>query len=272
MKLFLFAGLFNAAYFILGTFLFGLILNFIEDKNIYYLQNGLGRKGIIITGIIGVTIHELSHYIACKIFLHDVEKVELFRISKSKSDGVLGRVVHSREKGNIYKMIGDFFIGVAPIIIGSFLVYILINIYLGSEFRIFNMIVNIDESIEMINNLEIIKFFMHIIMAGINTLFLILNSPSLVSIKGIIILFAIYSICIHLSLSKADIENSKSAIPIVTFIILISSVVFGMLGINFNGIFIRLITYMFSIMATCIIISIPVTALSMLIAAIGSRF
>ena len=109
-------------------------------------------------------------------------------------------------------------------------------------------------------------------MAGINTLFLILNSPSLFSIKGIIVLFAIYSICIHLSLSKADIENSKSAIPIVTFIILIASVVFGMLGINFNGIFIRLITYMFSIMATCIIISIPVTALSMLIAAIGSRF
>lgn len=272
MKLFLFAGLFNAAYFILGTFLLGLILNFIEDKNIYYLESGLGRKGILITGIVGVPIHELSHYIACKIFMHKVESVELFRASKSKSDGVWGRVVHSREKGNIYKMIGDFFIGVAPVIIGSFVAYILIRFYLGSESTIFDMIVDIDGSLQMIKDKELIKFLIHIVMAGINTLFLILNSPSLLSIKGIILLFMIYSICIHLSLSRADIENSKKAIPIVVLIIVLFTVLFGIIGINFSASFIKMVTYMFSIMTICIIISIPVTALSMLIATIGSRF
>lgn len=272
MKLFLFDGLFNAAYFILGTFLLGLILNFIEDRNIDYLQNGLGRKGILITGIIGVPIHEMSHFLACKLFGHDVEKVELFRPSSSKTDGILGRVVHSRNKGNVYKMIGDFFIGTAPVIIGSFIVYILIKFYLGSEFAIFNMIINIEESMKMIENLDIIKFIIHIIMVGINTLFLIINSPSLFSIKGIILLFAIYSICIHLSLSRADIENSKSAIPVVVLIIVLCTAIFGFMGIDFSGEFIRMVTYMFLIMTTCIIISIPVTVLSMLISAIGGRF
>lgn len=272
LKLFLFDGLFNAAYFILGTFLLGLILNFIEDRNIDYLQNGLGRKGILVTGIVGVPVHEMSHFLACKLFGHDVEKVELFRPTKSKSDGVLGRVVHSRNKGNVYKMIGDFFIGTAPVIIGSFIVYMLIKLYLGSEFAIFNMIIDIDKSLEMIENLDLFKFLVHIVMAGINTLFLIINSPSLVSIKGIVLLFAIYSICIHLSLSRADIENSKSAIPIVVLIIVLCTVIFGLMGIDFSGKFIRLVTYMFLIMTTCIIISIPVTVLSMMISAIFGRF
>ena len=272
LKLFLFDGLFNAAYFILGTFLLGLILNFIEDRNIDYLQNGLGRKGILVTGIVGVPVHEMSHFLACKLFGHDVEKVELFRPTKSKSDGVLGRVVHSRNKGNVYKMIGDFFIGTAPVIIGSFIVYMLIKLYLGSEFAIFNMIIDIEKSLEMIENLDLFKFFVHIVMAGINTLFLIINSPSLVSIKGIVLLFAIYSICIHLSLSRADIENSKSAIPIVVLIIMLCTVIFGLMRIDFSGKFIRLVTYMFLIMTTCIIISIPVTVLSMMISAIFGRF
>ncbi|WP_300531440.1 hypothetical protein, partial [Peptacetobacter sp.] len=272
LKLFLFDGLFNAAYFILGTFLLGLILNFIEDRNIDYLQNGLGRKGILVTGIVGVPIHEMSHFLACKLFGHDVEKVELFRPTKSKSDGVLGRVVHSRNKGNVYKMIGDFFIGTAPVIIGSFIVYVLIKFYLGSEFTIFNMIIDIEKSLEMIENLDLFKFIVHIVMAGINTLFLIISSPSLFSIKGIVLLFAIYSICIHLSLSRADIENSKSAIPIVVLIIVLCTVIFGLMGIDFSGKFIRLVTYMFLIMTTCIIISIPVTVLSMMISAIFGRF
>lgn len=272
LKIFLIDGLFNAAYFILGTFILGLILNFIEDRNIDYLQNGLGRKGLLITGIIGVPIHEMSHFLACKLFKHDVEKVELFRPSKSKGDGVLGRVVHSRDRGNIYKMIGDFFIGTAPVIIGSFIVYILIKFYLGSEFAIFNMIINIDESMKMIEDLDLFKFIIHIIMSGINTFFLIINSPSLFSIKGIILLFAIYSICIHLSLSKADIENSKSAIPIVILIIVLCTVIFGFIGIDFNGWFIKMVTYMFLVMTICIIISIPVTAVSMMISAIGGFF
>ncbi len=78
----------------------------------------------------------------------------------------------------------------------------LIKFYLGSEFAIFNMIIDIEKSLEMIESLDLIKFLIHIVMAGINTLFLIINSPSLLSIKGIVLLFGIYSICIHLSLSS----------------------------------------------------------------------
>ncbi|TQQ84759.1 hypothetical protein EXD82_04980 [Peptacetobacter hominis] len=265
-----FEGLFNSIYFIVGIFILGLILNLIEDKNIYYLQQGTGKKGLLITGIIGVPVHELSHYITCRIFLHKVESVELFRPSALKNDGVLGRVVHSREKGNIYKMIGDFFIGTAPVIIGSIIIYSLIRLYLGSEAEIFDMIVNIDKSINMIESREIVKFILHILTAGIDTMFLILKSPSLKSIQGILILFSVYSISIHLSLSKKDIENSINASFIVALIIIILTVVLGYFGFNFGEIFTKSVTYLFMIMTMCIVICIPFTAVSIIISYIGS--
>lgn len=265
-----FEGLFNSIYFIVGIFILGLILNLIEDKNIYYLQQGTGKKGLLITGIIGVPVHELSHYITCRIFLHKVESVELFRPSALKNDGVLGRVVHSREKGNIYKMIGDFFIGTAPVIIGSIIIYSLIRLYLGSEAEIFDMIVNIDKSINMIESREIVKFILHILTAGIDTMFLILKSPSLKSIPGILILFSVYSISIHLSLSKKDIENSINASFIVALIIIILTVVLGYFGFNFGEIFTKSVTYLFMIMTMCIVICIPFTAVSIIISYIGS--
>lgn len=265
-----FEGLFNSIYFIVGIFILGLILNLIEDKNIYYLQQGTGKKGLLITGIIGVPVHELSHYITCRIFLHKVESVELFRPSALKNDGVLGRVVHSREKGNIYKMIGDFFIGTAPVIIGSIIIYNLIRLYLGSEAEIFDMIVNIDKSINMIESREIVKFILHILTAGIDTMFLILKSPSLKSIQGILILFSVYSISIHLSLSKKDIENSINASFIVALIIIILTVVLGYFGFNFGEIFTKSVTYLFMIMTMCIVICIPFTAVSIIISYIGS--
>lgn len=265
-----FEGLFNSIYFIVGIFILGLILNLIEDKNIYYLQQGTGKKGFLITGIIGVPVHELSHYITCRIFLHKVESVELFRPSALKNDGVLGRVVHSREKGNIYKMIGDFFIGTVPVIIGSIIIYNLIRLYLGSEAEIFDMIVNIDKSINMIESREIVKFILHILTAGIDTMFLILKSPSLKSIQGILILFSVYSISIHLSLSKKDIENSINASFIVALIIIILTVVLGYFGFNFGEIFTKSVTYLFMIMTMCIVICIPFTAVSIIISYIGS--
>lgn len=105
---------------VIGIFIiFGLIYNIIENKNLQYINCAFGTKGILITGIIGTTVHELSHYIICKIFAHRVREVKLFTPNKYKSEGRLGYVYHSYSYKSIYQNIGNLFIGIAPMILGT---------------------------------------------------------------------------------------------------------------------------------------------------------
>lgn len=183
---------------IIGVFIiFGFLiewLNKVSRKNLY---RAFGLPVLYITSAIGTPIHEFGHYIMCKIFFHRVVDVKWFIPSAVKNGGVLGYVEHSRDKNNIYQRVGDFFIGMGPLFVGSIL------IILGCKYLLpntFSTIFNMNE----LNIVEILK-----------TIF---SSSNLANYKFWI--FIVLAICIssHMSLSKADVKNSYYG-AIVLFII-----------------------------------------------------
>jgi hypothetical protein len=79
---------------------------------------------IIITGWIGTPIHELGHAIFCILFFHRITEIKFY--SPDLSDDTLGYVAHTYNLKSRYQRIGNFFIGIGPILFGSLILYALL--------------------------------------------------------------------------------------------------------------------------------------------------
>lgn len=103
-------------------FIFGLILYFLARSTRRVYQKSVGSTlDIIVTGWIGTPVHEIGHAIFCLLFLHKITEIKLF--DPNPDDGSIGYVNHSYNRRSIYQRIGNFFIGVGPIIFGSVVLY-----------------------------------------------------------------------------------------------------------------------------------------------------
>ncbi|HEY98392.1 MAG TPA: hypothetical protein G4O16_09470 [Dehalococcoidia bacterium] len=100
-----------------GIFIFGLLIHFLSHFMFNSLGRAFGPAGTYLVAWLGTPIHELGHVIFCIIFGHKITKVELF--SPDPQSGTLGYVNHEWKKSNPWQVLGNFFIGIGPIIVGS---------------------------------------------------------------------------------------------------------------------------------------------------------
>jgi hypothetical protein len=108
---------------LLGPLLFlAFIMNFLARKNEELSYKTLGQKMYLyVFGWLGTSVHELGHAIFAILFAHKISEIKLFTPGSGKS---LGQVKHSYTKGNPYQTIGNFFIGIGPILLGALLLWL----------------------------------------------------------------------------------------------------------------------------------------------------
>ncbi|MFC1847514.1 hypothetical protein ACFLW5_01705 [Chloroflexota bacterium] len=99
-----------------GIVLFGLLINLISQLTFRSLQRSFGRKGTYCVAWLGTPIHELGHAIFCLIFAHKITDIQFFR--PDPLTGTLGYVSHKWNRSNPWQVLGNFFIGIGPVILG----------------------------------------------------------------------------------------------------------------------------------------------------------
>lgn len=185
---------FYQVFFTIGVIvIFGFVVSFCNKK--FYSNFGKHSKFVCyITGIIGTPIHELSHALFCLIFSHKINNIKLFQIGK---DGTLGYVEHSYNPKNIYQKIGNFFIGVAPIIVISLILFIFSLILIPSFSKEIKLLIFNLNSFDVVGVLISIKDVVVSIFSNI-------------SISLFIFLLVAVNLSIHMTLSPQDIKGSIS--------------------------------------------------------------
>lgn len=103
---------------------FAIVIHWIESITERRLAERFGWKSVLWTGWLGTPIHELSHAAMCWVFRHKIKEIALFE--PDRNSGRLGYVVHTFDTRNRFQRVGNFFIGIAPLIGGSIALAVLL--------------------------------------------------------------------------------------------------------------------------------------------------
>ena len=214
--------------------IFGFILYLLSSMTRRIFAKTLGAKTeLYITGWIGTPIHELSHALFCIIFNHKISDIKLFT---TKSD-TIGYVLHSYDSRSWYQQIGNFFIGVGPIIMGTLIVYFLF-LLLAPELKenIFSVKIDYDKSAGILNIIYsgISNIFTSILNIFSNIIKNIIVSQSYKNIGFWIFIYLSISIASHMELSPADISHAWKGMLVIFAVSLIFNTLLFIIKIIFN--------------------------------------
>lgn len=214
--------------------IFGFILYLLSSMTRRIFAKTLGAKTeLYITGWIGTPIHELSHALFCIIFNHKINDIKLFT---TKSD-TIGYVLHSYDSRSWYQQIGNFFIGVGPIIMGTLIVYFLF-LLLAPELKenIFSVKIDYDKSAGILNIIYsgISNIFTSILNIFSNIIKNIIVSQSYKNIGFWIFIYLSISIASHMELSPADISHALKGMLVIFAVSLIFNTLLFIIKIIFN--------------------------------------
>ena len=221
---------------------FGLLMGRIEALNTYFIWRTLGKVGIILTGFIGTVVHEFSHFLMCLVFRHQVVEVAWFRPIQGMQDGVLGYVQHSYDPNSWYQQMGNFFIGIAPILVGPIIILLLLKIFLPQTARTYTT--TISSNMQQMNHTFSLGYILKLMWQQTIGLFKgLFTKKNMKRPVFWVFLFMVYSISTHMSLSLADLKGAAIGLVVLLGIVMALSAVVTVLHIPFKKIVPLLIKY-----------------------------
>ena len=172
-------------------------------------------------GWLGCSIHELSHAFFALIFGHKISEIALFEPNGNSES--LGHVNHSYNKNSIYQKIGNFFIGISPLLFAGIVLFLSIlilfrfDVTLLSSFRI---------STHLFADLSLLKQFGLAIWSSLITFFtIVFTGPTAFWWKSALLVYILYSTGSSMTLSKSDVGSAISGFLWLIIIFLVFNLI-----------------------------------------------
>ena len=208
----------------IGVFIiFGLILDKLELIIYSRMGSTMGHGAILVTGIVGTPLHETAHWLGCKLFGFEVLDVELFRPIASKADGILGYVKYSYSNTGIWSRIGCFITGMAPMILGSVFMILIVWLVVPEVFASTRK--SIEERSE--DKIPILSCWWAAFTGFWKGMFSLRKWGIL---RGVLCIYLVTSIAMHMTVSGQDIKAASAGFLIIALVYLVYAIVTAMIG------------------------------------------
>lgn len=209
--------------------LFGFVLEKLETVVFKQLMAMLGTGAVLITAIVGTPIHELSHLVGCWLFGFDVKEVALLRPIAYKADGVLGYVSYAYQSDNIWQKLGCFVTAFGPMIFGSLFIFLFVWLLTPEVFA--EIKVRFSNSQEKRSGIAKIFAGWWAAFSGFFIGFTKLRKWGI--LRGIICLYVVMSISMHMTLSTQDLKSASVGVLILLATYAVYSLITTFFGTNY---------------------------------------
>lgn len=200
---------------------FGLLIGYLEDVTHTRLMTTFGWWAVVFTGLIGTPVHELGHWVGCKLFGFQVTDVALFRPIAGQYDGVLGYVSYRYPVDGLWSKLGCFVTGIAPLIFGGVVILLVLRFLTPEVYRCISE--RIDQSKKKNSGSAGLPGQLWGAFSGFWIGLTRLRKGGIV--RGILCLYILTSISMHMSLSQADLTGASTGFLLILVLYLLYGVV-----------------------------------------------
>jgi hypothetical protein len=173
---------------------------------------------------IGTAIHELGHAVFALLFGHQITDLRLFDPQEEGDGSVsLGYVRHSHQN-TLYQTIGNFFIGIGPIILGSIVIYFSSKYLVSSN--LFYSFKELSINTSTFTSLDSLwSFIQDVAINAKQMLGMLLQAENFTRWQFYLFIYIALAVGSHVKLSLSDLEGAwEGFIPLVGLIFMINLV------------------------------------------------
>jgi hypothetical protein len=213
------ASLIQILIFLVPGLILTLILNYVSTFVQRRALLTLGKGWYLgLFGWPGTTIHETGHAIFCLIFRHKITKLKLF--DPDPDTGTLGYIEHTYNPSSVYQRVGNFFIGIGPILLGTSVIYLLLYFLLG--LNPFDFVENVSMASPHIYSWDVATQICQIIWtASIRLLSGVFSGHNLATWHLYVCIYLTFAVGSSIMLSPSDIKSTLKGLGIIVILIFI---------------------------------------------------